>query len=188
MRNKKALSPIISYVILVTIVISTSLIVYPWLKTYVAVSPASCPDGVSVFLNKVNCSSNGENYLLNISVKNNGLFSIGGYFINFRNSDGRAISWDEGITFTELRQGHPWTGDIVQTDLKPGVSFIDSHSESGEQASLNPLKPDETIRSYFNVSKSISLDSIEIIPIRKEDKGKIVNCGKALTIEKVVCS
>ena len=191
MINKKALSPIIAYVILVTIVISTSLIVYPWLKTYVTPSPISCPDGVSFYLNQVNCSKLGDgSYQLNITIKNNGKFGIGGYFINFRDASGKAIPWNS-VNLTELRAGSPWAGDIVQLDMKPGVNFLDSNSVANaeDKALINPFKPDEgenIINSFFVIDQVIT--RVELTPFRKEgDKAVIVSCGKAIK-ENVYCS
>lgn len=184
--NKKALSPIIAYVILVTIVISTSLIVYPWLKTYVQPSSFSCPDGVSIYLNQIDCTSVDGKYELNLSIKNNGFFSVAGYFINFRDEEGKFIPWsEESIKFMESTT-EVMGGSITQRNMKPGVNFIDANSVTGEQSSFNPFKPDAIIDSSFIVNKKIT--AIELTPFRREgDKGVVVSCSD-YTRELVSCN
>lgn len=186
MISKKGLSPIIAYVILVVIVITTSLVVYPWLKTYLAVSPNSCPDGVSIYLNKIDCSSELGVYYLNMTIKNNGRFGIGGYFINFRGSDGKLISWDNVLL--KESQANIASGDIGQKNLRPGVQFIGSNSNAtGTQTNENPLDPDNVIESYFTISSNVV--SVELIPYRWEgEKKRLVSCGEAVIRDNVYCN
>ena len=50
-KNKKGVSEIIGYILLVAIVVTISIFVYQWLKTYVPQDAISCPDGVSLSCN-----------------------------------------------------------------------------------------------------------------------------------------
>ena len=66
----------IGYVMLVSVAIIMSVIVYNWLKTYTPTEGTECPD-VSIALGDVVC----EDGSIKLSVKNTGKFNIEGYFI-----------------------------------------------------------------------------------------------------------
>lgn len=188
MISKKGLSPIIAYVILVVIVITTSLVVYPWLQTYLAVSPDSCPEGVSIYLNKISCESDTNVYYLNLTIKNNGRFGIGGYFINFRGVDNKLIPWNDENILLKESQANIASGDIGQKNLRPGVQFIGSNSDAtGAQTNVNPLNPDGAIESFFILNSEVV--SVELIPYRWEgEKKRLVSCGKAIIRDNVYCN
>jgi hypothetical protein len=88
-KNKKGLSVIIGYVLLMVVSIVMSVIVYQWLKTYVPKDTAACDDGTSMFIQEAtyNCTSG----ILTVTVKNNGRFSIDGYFIHASNKSAEKI-------------------------------------------------------------------------------------------------
>jgi len=70
--NKKGVSTIIAYVLLISITISLSVMVFNWLKFYVSDEKiAQCPDAVNVIVEDYNC--------VNITLKNKGRFSVDGY-------------------------------------------------------------------------------------------------------------
>ena len=79
-KNKKGVSEIIGYILLIAIVVAISVFVYQFLKSYVPKESLTCPDGVTLLIPdyKYNCLEN----LLNFTVQNEGTFSIGGYFIH----------------------------------------------------------------------------------------------------------
>ena len=55
--NKKGVSVIIGYVLLIAFAILISAGVYAWLKTYVPREPLNCPDGVSIFVKEAGFNS-----------------------------------------------------------------------------------------------------------------------------------
>lgn len=74
--NKKGISNIIGYVILIGITISLSILVYNWLSFYVQEDTTpKCPDGISISIEDYSCSP----YEMSIKLKNRGRFSIDGY-------------------------------------------------------------------------------------------------------------
>ena len=75
MKNKRGISVVIGYVLLVVIAISLSLLVYAWLKGFLPGNIESCPDDVSLIIKDYNCA-NGE---LTINLKNQGLFNLYGF-------------------------------------------------------------------------------------------------------------
>ncbi|MFH1151556.1 MAG: fibrinogen-like YCDxxxxGGGW domain-containing protein [Nanoarchaeota archaeon] len=169
-KNKKGLSIMIGYVLLITGVIVMSTIVYQGLKTYVPKEVLDCPDGTSIFIKEINCIDNAGNFTLDLTLKNNGRFNIAGYFIRAtdninqelaivdlsKNIDRQAYQMDNMIRFDPY-------GDDVMT-------------------------PGDELTNTFNLDGNIY--SIEIIPTRfQEEEGKIrlASCGSAKVKEKVVC-
>ena len=82
--NKKAVSLMISYVLLISIAVVISYVVYRNLKTYVPQEKLECPDGVSIVIKDLKCNSN----KLEINISNNGLFNISGYYVSGATSSG----------------------------------------------------------------------------------------------------
>lgn len=78
MKNKRGISIIIGYVILITIAISLSVLVFNWLRFYVSPeTEETCPEGVSLIIQDYSCA----NQKLNITLKNKGLFNISGFIL-----------------------------------------------------------------------------------------------------------
>ncbi|MDD3993925.1 MAG: hypothetical protein PHX15_01885, partial [Candidatus Nanoarchaeia archaeon] len=76
--NKKGISNIIGYVILISITISLSILVYNWLSFYVQEDTTpKCPDGISISIEDYSCSPS----MISIKLKNRGRFSIDGYIM-----------------------------------------------------------------------------------------------------------
>ncbi len=84
-KNKKALSNIIAYVLLISITVSLSVMVYSWLRSYVVNSDIKeCPSGVNIVIKNYDCNnsnSDGTGGQLIITLKNKGLFKINGYIL-----------------------------------------------------------------------------------------------------------
>lgn len=167
--GKKAVSPIIGYVLLITFVIILGVIVYNWMKTYVPSEDLACPDGTSIFIKDYTCS--GTN--LTITLKNNGKFNVGGYFIYV------ATSANQELATTDLSVYY--VNEIYR--LNPGVKF------SGE---LNSLAPMEERTEEFNLTGfEGTIYSIEIVPIRWQENGRlnqVVSCSSASVSEEISCS
>ena len=59
-KNKKALSEIVSYVLLIIIAISLSVAVYAWLEVYVPKNTVECEQGASVVIKDFSCNTIGK--------------------------------------------------------------------------------------------------------------------------------
>ncbi|MCK4650469.1 hypothetical protein KAT36_04540 [Candidatus Pacearchaeota archaeon] len=80
-KKKKGLSNLVAYVLLISITISLSVLVYGWLKFYVMEDEiATCPEGVNLIVSNYKCVS-GVDGNLTLALKNKGLFSVGGYVL-----------------------------------------------------------------------------------------------------------
>ena len=130
--NKKAVSLIVSYVLLISIGLSIAGLVYGWLRFYVNIEDGvSCPDGVHIAIRNDLSYFDGERndgsqLSLNLSIQNRGRFNVDGYVIRINNRSGQEI----------------------------GVHTIyDSRPGGVNQNSLNgtlPLNPGNTTEHKFN--------------------------------------
>ena len=80
--NKKAVSIIVAYTILIVVAIGISAIVYSSLKLYLPSDKETCPEQISIRIEEANCS--GGN--LTVLLSNTGLFNISAVYIRFQNS------------------------------------------------------------------------------------------------------
>ena len=175
-KNKRAVSPIIGYVLLITFGIVMSVIAYNYLKTYVPKEGLDCPEGVSVFLKEYTCDL--DNDILNITIKNNGKFNIQGYFIYASNQSGVEIATlllaPHYLNYTQVPKSFNQSNQIVFS----GVT-------------KNYLIPQAEITHSFNISSFDSFNFIEITPTRIQDiknKERFVSCGKAKIREELICT
>ena len=88
--GNRGVSLMVSYVLLITIAISLSVGVYSWLKFYVSVDDIGiCPEGVKIALSHYECDN--RRGVLNISVKNRGLFSVDGFIVRVNDRAGSSV-------------------------------------------------------------------------------------------------
>lgn len=87
--NKKAVSLMLSYVILVSIVIAASITTYIWLKEMAKTNKIiECEDGTYISISDYRC----RNGVFNLSVKNNGRFNVYGILVFYSNDSNIAPS------------------------------------------------------------------------------------------------
>jgi hypothetical protein len=166
-KNKKGLSIVIGYVLLMAVSISMSILVYQFLKTYVPKDAVTCPEGTSLFIKSADCSGG----TLTLILKNNGKFSLDGYFIH-------------GST-------NPDT--LATIDLVPLVTGYDDGDKSiaftqGVENGFNP--GDNPNADLFQGTKINGLKKIEIIPIRQQTVDNFkrpVSCSDAKVETGVNC-
>lgn len=84
--NKKGISEIVSYVLLIVLGLGLATATYFFLSGYVnPFNEGECPDGVAITVTNYTC---GDNHI-DITLKNNGRFNLAGVIINgINNSDG----------------------------------------------------------------------------------------------------
>jgi len=172
-RDKKGISIIIGYVLLVTFAIVIGVIVFQWMKTYVPQDQLSCPDGVSIFIDNYNCSSD----ILAITFKNNGNFDIGGYFIYATNSP------EEELATIDISKNNTQ----ASSRLNPlGIKF----GNTGTIITKNSFVPDAEETDQYNLTGINNLYSIEILPIRWQESNNrnvLVSCTEAKISEIIQC-
>jgi len=100
MNNKKGLSELVSYVLLVVIAVALSALVYSYLKPYVVSSDKKpvCDTDVALIVQEASCKA-GDSInpgLLNLSLLNKGLFKVDAAYIRFGPEDRRVLSLING--------------------------------------------------------------------------------------------
>lgn len=176
-RDKRGLSIVIGYVLLIAISIVMSVVVYQWLKTYVPTESVECDDGTSVFISDVSydCVSG----TLEITTRNNGKFSVNGYYIHVSNNSAEELATID--ISSNLTDG----GSVYGTG---SISFA---SEVCVSDCENSLAPAESITSEFDVAAyGSTLVKIEIIPTRVQEidnRNRLVSCSNAKVEENLVC-
>ncbi|MCK5043818.1 hypothetical protein KAR52_02350 [Candidatus Pacearchaeota archaeon] len=164
-NSKKGISIMIGYVLLVSFAIIIGGILYNWMKTYVPKEALDCPDDVSISVEETICQ--GGNF--NLTLKNNGLFDIAGYFIHATNKTGQKLA----------------TIDLSEYFISGGTVQSNSILFDLDE---NAMGPTETKKSIFSLPTNIN--SIEIIPVRfqiQDGKKRFVSCGNAKIREIVNC-
>lgn len=171
MINKKGVSPIIGYVLLIGGVLAVSILIYAWLKTYVPSEEIKCPEQVSLFADKLECKVNLTDIELKFSLKNTGLFNLDGFFIH-------SASAGQEIATTNLVKYLPNAGEDTEIFL-----FNDGRE---------PLKPADERGYVFLIPNGEieQIESIEIIPAKFEiinGKKRFASCGDAKIKEIINC-
>ena len=165
-KDKKAVSVMIGYVLLVSLAIIMGGLIYAWMKTYVPNEGLECPDGTSLMIKeyKYNCS---DLSTINLTIKNNGRFDVGGFYIH--------VSNDSSVTLP--------TKDISLgcQQLNSSIVFPYQNSLIFSELSENDLAPGEEIELEFDVSTYTKIYYIQIMATRWQKQNKIlrhVNCDK----------
>ncbi|MBS3092205.1 hypothetical protein J4466_02190 [Candidatus Pacearchaeota archaeon] len=122
-ENKKAVSEVVSYVLLIVVAISLSIIVYAWIKIQLPKEIIECPEGVSVIIKDYQC--NEQNNIINITFQNKGFFSIDGTIIKISNKSNEAPTISaEHVGGIGINQNLENNGFIYFTpSLNPGLNL-----------------------------------------------------------------
>ncbi len=171
-KSKKAVSIIVGYVLLIVFAVVLGAIVYKWMKTYVPHEDFNCPEGTSLSIEDYNYSGG----ILSLSIKNNGNFNVGGYFIYASDSPNREFA---NLNISQMNMD---SNAIIEN------GSIVIFGTIGEE-DKNSLAPKESeIDEYDLTTISGGIYSIEIIPIRWETRNRIINlisCKDAIISEKI---
>jgi len=164
--GKKGISVMVSYVLLIVFVIIIGAIVYQWLKTYVPAQALECPDGVSLFIKDADFDPSDSRLI--IKLRNNGRFSLAGYFIHATNSS------DQELPIIDL-------SGYLNNETSPGMIYGNSvlFVETGN----NSFQPGSEKSYFFDIPSSIGEPYlIRITPTRfqeVDERQRFVSCGDA---------
>ncbi|MEK6927815.1 MAG: hypothetical protein AABX11_05270 [Nanoarchaeota archaeon] len=81
--DKKALSEMISYVLLIIVALALSAIVYNYLVSLTPKEKAECPSDIALYIKEVDCNSTTDT--INITYSNTGLFNTSGIYVRLGN-------------------------------------------------------------------------------------------------------
>jgi hypothetical protein len=180
--DKKGISIVIGYVLLIAVSIAMSVLVYQFLKTYVPKEALACPDDTSIFIK--NFTYNCLTGTLSLTLQNNGKFGIAGYFVKVSNSSG-----GQGLATIDL-SGNISVNDPSSAGIKNGDSVVYS---MGNNNAFNP--GDIPKLSKFNVNKAMQVyhqfTKVEIVPTRyqlQDNFQKYVSCNNAKIEQTLTCT
>ena len=177
--NKKGVSVIIGYVLLVTLAVVMGGVMYTWMKSYVPQESLDCPEDTSIAIRdyNYNCATN----MINLTLNNNGRFNIGGYFIHVSNSSNISVATVDLSQYLDVAvsEGADKFRDTITLSIGNNNSF----------------SPNGQTNNFFNFSTSNmgQIFFVEITPWRwqrdKDNKLRFVSCGAdSIAKQEVICS
>jgi len=175
MKNRRGLSQVIGYVLIIAISITMSIIVYAWLLPIIPTPDIKCAEGTSIFIKDAAYACTPGAETLNITVQNNGNFNVNGYYIRVSN-----VSDQNALAIIDISSRIKVGGNIS------GNSIIFNNLIYNY---LTPEEPNNVRTSSFDVSGYGRLYKVEITPTRIEEYGnkkKFVGCRNAVK-EALVC-
>jgi hypothetical protein len=160
--NKRAVSLIVSYVLLITIGIALSGLVYTWLRFYVGVEDTdACPDGVSLIVKDYTCDE--TEGTLEVVLKNNGRFKVDGFVLKVSNRSGADIG--SYRYFSDPLLEEIYYGEEISPGNEKAKMYAFSDFEKGNVGTVTLIK----VQPFVN------------------DNGKRVYC-EAVSSQDVECS
>lgn len=170
-KNKRGVSIMVGYVLLITFAVIMGSVIYTWMKSYVPTEPTVCPDGVSVYITEIGCSPGHMGFYL----KNNGRFSVDGYFIRV------STDADQEVATTSI------FSKISESTGRGQQGYVRFWDEIGK--TYDTLNPGERIpQSYNGLTNDIYL--VELVPVRFQTENnlkKLVTCSDAKIRERIIC-
>lgn len=174
-QNRKGVSIMIGYVLLISLAVVMGGVLYVWMKSYVPNEQLQCPEGASVLVKDYNYSCSGS---LEITVTNNGRFDLGGYHIKATTSP------EQTIATQDLSSNLTTTGDAFKYPQHQAVLI--------GQGSDNTFTPGSEATQSFEIGAAIQIYTIEIIPTRwqRDENNRLwfVTCGNMGSKQEVTCS
>ena len=125
--SKKAISEVVSYVLLIVIAISLSIVVYTWIKVQLPKEKIECPEGASIIIKDYQCNEQGD--IINITFQNKGFFDIEGVSIKIANksNENPAIAAENvagvGININLEREGFIYFSPSTGPGLNVKATF-----------------------------------------------------------------
>lgn len=172
-KNKKGISVMVGYILLVVFILGISALVFQWLTSYVPGESLNCPDGASLFVNQTTFTDP----TLSVSLINTGTFNLRGYFIHIKEAESEDIAARDISSYLDVET----SGGAGLTSNS--VFFADE--ETGD-AKNNDFTPGETETHYFDLTGSgiSSIYSVQVTPTRFEETDGVItytSCVNART-------
>lgn len=120
--NKRGVSEMVSYVLLIIIAIGLSIVVFAYLRIYLPKEKALCDKDVSLAIEDYTCKIiNGDDLELNLTLKNNGLFSVNAAYIRI-DEPGKKVR--TGLNSRDIYFKYKDSnGDLKPQALSPGKTY-----------------------------------------------------------------
>ena len=171
-NNKKAVSLMISYVLLVTIAIIMSIIVFTYLKTIANVEPViDCKEGTSIVVEDYSCDANKEE--ITLTIRNNGIFNVDGFIATFGDHELR-----EPSAKLKIAEGQEDTLAHFKSG-KNSIPFEPPRFLDPTDPKKDPLIPGEIIEVRFANSKEFeTIYNLKVQPYIIDEETELrIACG-----------
>lgn len=162
MQNKRGISEVVSYVLLIVIAISLSTLVFSFLYLYVPKEKPECKDGINLAVNKIKCVHNSTDNILNFTLENKGLFKVETAYIRI------------GLPGREFREDVPSTNPLFLFSITNSPD-LDPNEESQNLSFILP-------NSYTTIGNYI----LEIQPAHFTDKRDVESLALCPSIEQQI--
>ena len=179
-KNKKGLSEMVAYVILISIAMGLAVAIFAWLRIVAGDTQEiiDCPEGTSVYIESYKCSdvaAGGELPGIELVIGNNGRFNVDGVIVKVGNDPGK-----EPIIFLKAN----YHGTTFRSDVPGHFSFLDSNNmglKPGDSqiVKFTNQKYNDTIKNYFEYDEgTVNITSIQPFMFKKR---KITCIGTTIT-------
>lgn len=155
-QNKKAVSEMISYVLLIVIAMSLSVGVYSWLKFYVPSTQDSevCGQDYALSINDYSC----KDKTISIKIENKGMFNITGFIIRVNDS-----------------------AKNLPTTIPESIDVGTIIKQKDRYFFIKPIKPGDSKEIKFDYSNIGSIKRIQIQPFLVTSKlNKTIMCERII--------
>jgi hypothetical protein len=159
-RNKKALSEIVGYTLLIVIALAMAGMVYTFLKIYIPKEQIQCTEDINLIVEDVSCSVSGG---LTLTLANRGLFKADDAYIRLGNPNSK-----------------------IRPQLNKGsTGLVDENGMLG----LNPGSKTIPL-SYPVSAASITAPGTYMLEVEPAVKieGRTILCDKAIITQQVACT
>ena len=170
MLNKKGVSVMVAYVMLIVIAVGLSVGVFNFLRLYVPKEKVECPSDISLIVQSTTCVVEaGDRIVLDVTIKNKGLFSVPSAYIRLAPEKRKIREWiNKGDDFY-------YDKDDKKKGLPPGKEWVFNRDEGTEL-----------------ITRSVGIDSegkytLEVQPAIYSIDGPIA-CEKSVITQPITCS
>jgi len=170
MRNKKALSVVVGYVILIVIAISLSILVYNWLRIQLPKEKTECSEDVSIYIDNEICNPDNVAGDISVTFVNKGLFNVDGVYLKYL-----GVTTDQNrLPTTSLeRKGSKFPKEGI------GMLYFREQSNQFNKVALAPTDSYNDIFKYQGSIAKISITPFQVV------NNKIIICEKANIIQEI---
>ena len=169
LKDKKAVSPMIAYVLLIVIGISVAFLVYQWLKLQIPNQSEKCSEDVRIIIKSYECNNQANK--INLIFQNKGLFNIDGVYVRYSDQP-------DGVPAEGLK---PSGSSNSLTNPDRGFLYFGVGIP-------NPLPPDKTYNQTFDYgSLGGNIAKVQVQPFVLSEENKIILCSENTITDKVSC-
>ena len=160
-KDKKGLSEMVSYVLLLVIAIGMASAVYAWVKGYLPSATPKETCNVDASLSVENYACDSATKIINITIRNRGSFNVSGFFIRATNSS--------------LEKTVPTSQIVCNDDLRYNCVYAGRYDFTAQ------LKPTGETDTHFKYTQLQNITRIQIQPyVMGKKPVKTLLCEKTI--------